>query len=240
MDDKTWAKIAIQLGIINPGLVEEFEKTRQNLRLKKSLPEVLKENGLINDGDIRDVQELEPVHLNGTPRNEFQKEAIRYARKCVDAGIIDEEKATETIRDLVIEGERRPMRELLIERRYATAERLDALDRPPAPAAPKPALKRRMRCVKCRLAFEVVSRSERRPDCPKCGTPLEEVTATSTVRPAASFDTARVRQAAPSRGAAGATTPKYVCVICDQRFDAVPDTGGRVQCPSCGASFDAP
>ncbi len=238
MDDRTWARIAVQLGIINPGLADEFERTRKNLGLSKSLPETLKHNGLVTDEDIRAVEALEPIRLNGTPRNEFQREAMRYAKRCVEAGLLDEEKATESIRDLVIEGERRPLRELLIERRYATAERLDAVDGP-APAVPA-GTKRRMRCPKCRLAYEVISRSGRRPDCPRCKTPLEDVTATSTVRPAASFDTTRIRQVPPPRPAApAAAKPGYTCVICDTAFNAKPDVGGRVQCPSCGASFDA-
>jgi DNA-directed RNA polymerase subunit RPC12/RpoP len=306
MDDKTWAQIAIQLGVINPGLAEEFERTKQELGLTKSLAEVLKENGLINDGDIESVAALEPVRLGGTPKDDYQAAQFGTARKLADAKVISEEQATECLRDLVIEAQGRDLRVLLIERRYVTPEQLDALDapkaapapaRPPAkapapaepeadfielpeltlveppPATPAPApvvaarppeptasvappapigTKRKMKCVKCKLTLEVISRGKQ-ATCPRCKVPLEDIGFSPQLRTDATFTTQRLKAAdiaaaaaklpsreapktppAPAKAAGGR---KVVCIICDASIPDEREPGGRVHCPSCGASF---
>ncbi len=330
MDDKTWATIAIQLGVINPGLAEEFQRTKEELGLTKSLAQALKENGLISDGDIEAVAALEPVQLNGTPQNDYQREQQAYAKQCFGAALINEEQATECLRDLIIEGQQRTLRDLLIERHYVTAEQLEKMSKPapqPLPAvpakppppmtdmelllslpelnlddpvvdaeakpdfepmdieldldsappsppatapprpAPKPApiaitqqkaapaapapsntgvigTKKKMKCMKCKLTLEVITRSKA-PTCPKCKIPLEDVgfspqlktdaTYTTTRLKAVSKEEALPKPAAPAAPAAAA--PKYTCKICDTKFDTTPEPGGRVHCPSCGASF---
>ena len=292
MDDKTWAQIAIQLGVINPGLAEEFERTKQELGLTKSLAEVLKENGLVNDGDIESVAALEPVRLGGTPKDDYQRTQFEYARKCADAKLISEEQATECLRDLVIEGQSRELRVLLVERRYVTAEQIEALDAPkavpkaaaktepvadfielpeltleappPAPKAPEPppppatvvplapiGTKRKMKCVKCKLTLEVISRGKQ-ATCPKCKTPLEDVGFSPQLRTDATFTTQRLKAAdiaaataklSGKDGPKAAPAPakpasrKLLCIICDAPVPDEREPGGRVHCPSCGASF---
>lgn len=317
MDDRTWAQIAIQLGMINPGLVEEFFKTKAELGHQKSLPQSLKELGLIHDGDIADVERLVPIRLGGTPENDFQRAAMEYAQKCVNTGLISEEQATESIRDLVIEGERRTMRELLLERRFVSEEQLDPLEPKPASAAPptspefepidladfesepspsagvvgatpvpappkapskpvseelkpidpsevealrpsKPAPppsaapvpiapetkpgKKKMRCVKCKLTLEVITRSGKPPVCPKCKMQLEELGFSPQLPAKATYATVRLKAADIQKAAAAAppaaAKAAYTCMICDEKFNAAPDPGGRVTCPACGASFD--
>ncbi len=336
MDDKTWATIAVQLGVINPGLAEEFQRTKEELGLSKSLPEVLKENGLINDGDIEAVAALEPVHLNGTPQNDYQREQQEYARKIVGAGLINEEQATECLRDLVIEGQNRAMRTLLIERHYVKEEQLEALEKPPAPARPaappaKPApapakapaapakteeidflpdledklpptpdfepiemdlqidldsppppppepvapkapppktapapvaraaapaaapvpasaptaplgTKKKMKCVKCKLTLEVITRAKA-PNCPKCKIPLEDIGFSPQLKTDATYTTVRLKavnkEEAKPAAAPAAPQGRHQCKICDTRFDAEPEPGGRLHCPKCGASFTA-
>jgi DNA-directed RNA polymerase subunit RPC12/RpoP len=327
MDDKTWATIAIQLGVINPGLAEEFQRTKAELGLSKSLPQALKENGLINDTDLEAVSALEPVHVNGTPQNDYQREQQAYAHKCLGAALINEEQATECLRDLVIEGQQRALRDLLLERHYATSDQLEALSKssvPPAaqeptgevidllpfleeapapkPAAPKPAAttkapadsefeaieidvdltldvdsppppaphaaapavskaapkpapaaapvpasaaptapigsKKKMKCVKCRLTLEVITRSKA-PNCPKCKIPLEDIGFSPQLKTDATYTTTRFKAIDKPKPPPPLTTvkPKYTCTVCDANFDAVQEPGGRLHCPSCGASF---
>ncbi|HVR87650.1 MAG TPA: hypothetical protein VMU54_25210 [Planctomycetota bacterium] len=95
--------------------------------------------------------------------------------------------------------------------------------------------KKLMECSACGLSFTVVTLSDgKSARCPKCKGPLKELPPVRSVRTDAEFATRRIRVQQP---APAGPTIELACKICDHAFRGMPDSDGRVRCPSCQSTF---
>jgi predicted Zn-ribbon and HTH transcriptional regulator len=236
-EDLVLGKIAIQMGLITPGQLDAL--VRLSKEIGKPVGAILMEQGAIQPTDLQKLIDLRKISVSSeVAQPPARQEAIVLARQIVREGYLTPEEADECLRDHVIDGERRPFEQELVDRGIVTQDKIDRLkslreERP-------------MHCPACGIGFKVKSVSGRsRIDCPKCKGPLVDgkppPAAARPAKPATvAFKTEVMKALEPDRPAAptAAKKMKCQCMICDALFDAAPDENGRVKCPQCGSSFE--
>lgn len=233
-EDLLLGKIAIQMGLITPGQLEQLLQLSE--QFGKPIGAILMEQQAISPEDMQKLIELRKVGVRSeVPQPPGRNEQIVFARQLVREGIMTEESADEALRDMIIDGESRPLDEILVERGVITRERVAELK----------ALreKRTLHCPKCRLNFTVKSASGRKTvDCPKCKGPLGEPPKKPEAKAVVEFKTQVMKSIDPDpplpppERATGKRV-KCQCIICDALFDGTLEPGGRVKCPQCGSNF---
>ncbi len=245
-EDEIIGKLAIQLGLISPGQLDQLMELSQ--QFKKPIASILTEQGAVSPDDIQRINTLRKLNLESEgPPGSPKQDAIVLARHMVQEKIMDRTTAEEILREMAAEDWTKTLEDAAADRGVATREKIAELK--------SLKQKRSMHCPKCNLNFNVKSVSGRKEiDCPKCKGRLEErqapgaaeagaltkgtVEFKTTVMKAIEPDRPPAPSAKPAKPAPKGKTINVQCIICDTMFTSEIDLGGRVKCTSCGSSFD--
>jgi DNA-directed RNA polymerase subunit RPC12/RpoP len=239
-EDLLFGKIALAQKFCTPAQIDECSRMQALEPEPPPLGELLLYKGYLTPQQHARVLEIQKQNLGAIdPVLKKRREAILFGKLAVREKLVTEDQANECLRLQAKEGESRSLGEILIARRYLTAQQVkDLLAKQQ---------KRIMECPSCRLSFTVLTLSEgKKVDCPRCGGQLKEGKAASTSTDA-EFSTQMlkaVKTSAPPgvrrdsrKIPAVPRVVKVACVICDKKFDGAVDSTGRVRCPDCHTSF---
>ena len=239
-----FGKIAVSLGFCTQAQVDECASLQLQMqsphRSAPKLGEIMVEKGYLSREQSEKVLQTQRANLEQVdPLVRKRKEAVLFGKLAAREGLCTQEELNECLQLQALDGEKRSLGEILVERGYLTAVQVkDLLGRQ---------LKRIMSCPACRLSFTVLTLSEgKRIDCPKCKGALKDGKPTDSTRTDAEFATQVMR--AVKAGIPVAKTDsriipapskkiKVTCVVCDVPFEAPLDSTGRVRCPSCQTTF---
>lgn len=239
-----FGKIAIAQGYCAQEQLDEILKLQLQMqsphRPAPRLGELLVEKGVLTAEQLQAVLSIQKQNLDAAdPLAKKIKEEALFGRLAVKEGLATESQVEECLRIRQGRGEIRTLGEIMVEKKFLSAEQVKSLL--------SRQLKRIMSCPSCRLSFTVLSLSEGKPvECPRCKGALKEGKTTDSTRTDAEFSTQVIKTvkagipAKPPERPAARDSARLVparCVVCDHAFNAPLGPDGRVACPQCHTTF---
>jgi len=202
---------------------------------------------LIREGYLTQDQHSELLSLQRknmkviVPVTKKRRESILFGKLAVRERLLTSQQVNACLSRQAAEGERRSLGEIMVDGGFLTSQQVrDLLAKQQ---------KRIMSCSVCSLSFTVftISHGKKSVACPRCKGALSERRQSESTATDADLSTkvfsATKHEAA--RGSpedsrvipAGASQVKSTCVVCDQPFEGLLDSTGRLRCPGCRSTF---
>jgi protein-arginine kinase activator protein McsA len=239
--DLLFGKIALAQGFCSKEQIDWCVAIQATSKEHLPLGRILVNEGFLSEDQHSKVLTIQRKNLKiQDPLAKRDKESILFGKLAVREGLLTKEEANECLKIQGMDGEKRALGEIMVEKGYLTSAQVKALLAKQA--------KKLMNCPTCKLTFTVLTISqEKKIACPRCGKPLEEGKPSDSARSDAEFATETMRAAKrelpPGSLEASrifrpeAAKVKLACVICQVDLEEFLDSTGRVRCPSCHSTF---
>lgn len=242
-EDLLYGKIALAKNYVTQAQIDECVQMQSMTDDPPPLGELLLYKGYLTPDQHAKVLEAQKQNMELAESgggSKLRRESVLLGKLAVRERFLSQEQVNESLRIQAAEGEKRSLGEIMVERKFLTADQLkDLLSKQ---------RKKIMSCAACRLSFTVLTLSEdKQVSCPRCKGPLTEGKAGPSVGTDAEFSTQILRAVKAGLPDAARTDSriippsakkvKVVCVICDNSFEGPLDSTGRVRCPACNTSF---